>query len=87
MTRQNAPGHPAFNRFPFIEDGGTSKKQGSVYDIGMSDNPADIGCCPVDFTGTDIVNIFHGPGQRYEMSPIIPHHAFGFSRSPEVYRR
>ncbi len=82
MLRNDPPectGIRCTDRFSFIEDGCTSVKQGSVYNIRMPDHPADIGCCPVDFTGTDSIDIFHTPGQGNEMPAIVPQHTFGFS--------
>src|SRR5665647_1491215 len=46
----------------------------------MSNNPADIGSRPVDFTGTDSIDIFHTPFQGYEVPSVIPYYTFGFSR-------
>ena len=66
--------------FAFVKNGGASVKKRSIDNIGMADNPADIGGGPENFARFDIVDVLHRPFQGNGMAAVIPHDAFGFAR-------
>ena len=83
MLRNDAPESARIrcpDWFSFVEDGGASIKQGSIDNIGMTDNPADIGRGPENFARLDIIDILHRPFQGHGMAAVISHDALRFAR-------
>ncbi|EKD38227.1 MAG: hypothetical protein ACD_75C00814G0002 [uncultured bacterium] len=45
----------------------------------MADDPADVRCRPPDFTGIDVIEVFHGPVQRNCVTAVVPNNTFRHS--------
>ena len=43
----------------------------------MTDHPAHVGRRPPHFTGVHVIDVFHGPFQRDQMTTVVPHYALG----------
>ena len=61
----------------FVNDSGAPMQQWSIYNIGVADNPANIGSCPVHITRFDVVDIFHAPFKSDKVPSIIADNTFG----------
>ena len=78
------------NRLALKQHGRTTGDERRVDDVGMADNPADIGCGPIDVAGIDVIDVRHRPLQRHRMAAIVAHHPLrlaGGSRSIEDIER
>ena len=65
------------DRLAFVEHGGAAGEQGAVDDVGVADDPADVGGRPEDFTGVGVVDVLQGPAQRDRVAAVVAHHALG----------
>ena len=43
----------------------------------MSDDPANVRCRPINLTGIDAVDIFHGPFERDQVAAVVAHDPLG----------
>ena len=68
------------DRLALEQDGRVSGKQRRIDDVGMADDPADIGRGPEDLAGLHAIDVFHRPVQHHHMAAIVPHHALGLAR-------
>ncbi|EKD38576.1 MAG: hypothetical protein ACD_75C00690G0001 [uncultured bacterium] len=66
----------------FIENRGGTLQQRGINDIGMTDNPADVGSRPPDFTGIDVIQVLHGPVQGNCVAAVVPYNTFRHSGRP-----
>ena len=62
-----------------IEDAGAAVQERRVDDVGMADDPADVGGGPVRIAGLDVVDRRHRPFERDEIAADVAHHALGHS--------
>ena len=67
------------HRLAFVKNGGAAVKQRRVNDVGMADDPADIGRRPVYVTGIHPVDVLHRPLQGDKMPAIVADHALGLA--------
>ena len=63
----------------FVEDSRVAVQQRSVDDVGMADDPAYVGCSPVDLARFDAVDVFHGPVQRDGVTAVVTNDALGLA--------
>ncbi|EGE58250.1 hypothetical protein RHECNPAF_3340049 [Rhizobium etli CNPAF512] len=78
MLRNDAPkcaGIRRADRLSLEDQGRHARYQRRVHDIGMADDPADIGRRPEDLARFQPVDIPHRPVQRDHMPAIVAHHA------------
>ena len=66
----------------FVEDGRIAGQERPIDDIGMSDDPADVGCGPEHLAGLDPVKILHRPQQSDHVTAIVAHDALGGACAP-----
>ena len=66
----------------FVEDGRIAGQERPIDDIGMSDDPADVGCGPEHLAGLDPVKILHRPQQSDHVTAIVAHDALGRACAP-----
>ena len=59
---------------------GVTVQQRPVNDVGMTDDPADVGRGPVDLAGFDAIEISHRPVERDGMPAVVAHDALGLAR-------
>ena len=60
-----------------IEDARAAMQQRPVDDVGMADDPADVGARPVRVAGLDVVDRRHRPFERDDIAADVAHHALG----------
>ena len=68
--------------FAFIDDGCCSLEQGAIDNIGVTDDPADIGGGPEHITRINVVEIFHGPVESNRVTSVISQNPFGHTGCP-----
>ncbi len=67
------------DRLALVEDRGAAGEQRRVDDIGMADDPADIGGGPIHLARLDAVDSVHRPVQRDHVAAIVAHDALGLA--------
>ena len=70
------------DRFALVKDAGAALQQRPIDDVGMADDPADVGAGPKGLAGLDIVDRRHRPFQRHQVSADVAHHALRRSGRP-----
>ena len=63
------------DRFAFVENGGGAGEQGCVDDVGVPDDPADIGCREPHVARADVVDVLHRPAQGHRVAAVVAHDA------------
>ena len=63
------------DRLAFEENGGRAVQQGRIDDIGMANDPTDIGSGPEGLSRCDAIDIRHRPFERHHVPAIVAHHA------------
>ena len=80
MVRTDAPKGAGVGRadwFALIHDGRRANQQRRIDDVGMADDPTDVGGGPEHLARRNIVKPVHRPGQRHEIAAGIADDAFG----------
>ena len=67
-------------RLPFVEDGRVPVDQRAVHDVGVADDPADVGRRPEDLSRLRAVHVLHAPLQGDRVPSVVAHDAFGNAR-------
>ena len=67
------------DRLALEQDGRVAGQQRRIDDVGMADDPADIGRGPEDLARLDAIDVLHGPVQHHHVAAIVPHHALGLA--------
>ncbi len=70
------------DRLAFVEDGRAAVQQRRVDDVGMADDPADVGGGPVGLAGLDVVDRRHRPFERDDIAADVAHHALRHAGRP-----
>ena len=70
------------DRFPFEEDGCGTGEEGSVEDVGVANDPADVGGAEHDFAGVDAEEVAHGEIEADGVAASFAENAFGEARGP-----
>ncbi len=63
----------------FVEDGRVAVEQRRIDDVGVADDPADIGCRPVHFPGLYPIYVLHAPFECDDVAAVVTHHALGLA--------
>ncbi len=61
------------DRLALVEHGGTAVQQRRVDDVGVADDPADVGRRPPHLARLDPVDVVHRPFQRDRMATVVTH--------------
>ena len=75
ITRQNWPGVRRADRFALVEDRRRAHEQRRVDDVGVPDDPADVGRGEHRLARADGVDVGHRPGHRHRVATAVAHHA------------
>ena len=67
------------DRLALVEHGRRAEQQRAVDDVGVADDPADIGGGPVHVAGLGVVDVPHGPQQRDGVPAVVAHDALGLA--------
>ena len=54
-----------------VQHGRRAEQQRPVDDVGVADDPTDIGCGPIDFARLRVVDVAHAPQQCHRMSAVV----------------
>ena len=68
------PEHPCIgraDRFSLKQHGRTAGNQRRIGDVGMANDPADVGCGPIDLARLRVIDVRHAPVQCHRMSTIV----------------
>ena len=78
------------DRLALVHDRRAAVQQRRVDDVGVADDPADVGGGPIDLARLDAVKVFHGPFERDHVAAVVAHHALrhaGRARGVEHVKR
>ena len=82
MLRNHAPESASVrgaDGFAFVQDRSVSMEERAIDDVGVANDPTDVGSGPENVTGIDAINIFHRPFKGNGMAAVITDNAFGFA--------
>ena len=68
------------DRLALVQDGGRADQQRRVDDVGVADDPADVGGGPAHVARADVVDVRHRPVQRDRVAAVVAHDALGLRR-------
>ena len=80
ITRQNCAGVRGADRLALVDDGRRADEQRRVDDVGVPDDPADVGRGEHRLARPDVVEVGHRPGQRHRVAAGVAQHALGLRR-------
>ena len=66
--------------FSFVQDRRRTTDQRRVHDVGVANDPTDIGCRPPHVARIHPVDVPKGPGHRHGVTAVVAHDALGLSR-------
>ena len=61
------------DRLALVEHGRGADDQRRVDDVGVADDPADVGGRPPHLAGVDVVDVRHRPGHRDRVAAVVAH--------------
>ena len=85
VLRHDAPegaGIRRSDRLAFEQNRRVAVQQRAVNDVGVADDPADVGRGPIHFARIHSVNIFHRPVQRDGMTAVVANDALWLASRP-----
>ena len=67
------------HRLPLVEHGGGTGDQRRVHDVGVADDPADVGRGPPDLAGVHVVDVRQGPRHRHRVAAVVADDPLGLA--------
>ena len=68
------------DRLALEQDSRVAGKQRRIDDVGVADDPANVGGGPEHLARLHAIDVLHGPVQHHHVAAIVAHHALGLAR-------